>query len=96
MIDEVQQTLKQYKIKIELNESAKEYLVEKGSDFKYGARPLRRLIQKEIEDLISDLILKNEIKEDNIIKFYKEKESLKYKIEDIKKSEKNGKKVLQK
>ncbi|MCX8058506.1 MAG: ATP-dependent Clp protease ATP-binding subunit [Spirochaetes bacterium] len=96
MIEEVQTTLKNYKIKIEISDSAKDYLIEKGADSKYGARPLRRLIQKEIEDLLSDLILKGEAKEDSIVKFFSEKGLLKFKIEDVKKSEKNGKKVLQK
>jgi ATP-dependent Clp protease ATP-binding subunit ClpC len=45
---------------IELSESAKDYLATKGYDSAMGARPLRRLIQKEIEDIISEKLLDSE------------------------------------
>ena len=48
-------------IKLEVTASAKSFILEKGTDLKYGARPLRRAIQKHIEDEISDMILKSEI-----------------------------------
>ena len=41
---------------------AKKYLLEKGTDTKYGARPLRRSIQRYLEDELSDMILKSELK----------------------------------
>ncbi len=41
---------------------AKEYLLKKGTDLKYGARPLRRAIQRYLEDELSERILKSEIK----------------------------------
>ena len=50
-------TLEQMKLSIELDEDAKNYLVEKGHDSKYGARPLRRAIQNEIEDPLAEQIL---------------------------------------
>ena len=50
-------TLEQMKLSIELDEQAKNYLVEKGYDSKYGARPLRRAIQNEIEDPLAEQIL---------------------------------------
>ena len=50
-------TLEQMKLSIELDEDAKNYLVEKGYDSKYGARPLRRAIQNEIEDPLAEQIL---------------------------------------
>ena len=40
---------------------AKKFLLNKGTDLKYGARPLRRSIQRYIEDEISDMILKSEV-----------------------------------
>ena len=46
---------------LEVSIDAKNYILEKGTDLKYGARPLRRAIQKYIEDPISDMILKSEI-----------------------------------
>ena len=39
----------------------KNYILEKGTDLKYGARPLRRAIQRYIEDPISDMILRSEV-----------------------------------
>jgi ATP-dependent Clp protease ATP-binding subunit ClpC len=44
-------------IKVELTKGAKEFLVEKGYDAKFGARPLRRAIQKYIEDPMAEAIL---------------------------------------
>ena len=48
-------------IKLEVSIDAKNYILEKGTDLKYGARPLRRAIQRYIEDPISDMILKSEV-----------------------------------
>ncbi len=61
-------TLEQMKISIELDDEAKKYIVEKGYDEKYGARPLRRTIQNEIEDNIAEKILEGQIKEGNKVK----------------------------
>ena len=48
-------------IKLGVSIDAKNYILEKGTDLKYGARPLRRAIQRYIEDPISDMILKSEV-----------------------------------
>ena len=48
-------------ISLEISTEAKNYILEKGTDLKYGARPLRRAIQRYIEDPISDMILKSEV-----------------------------------
>ena len=48
-------------ITINVTEDAKHYLAEKGYDDKFGARPLRRAIQKYIEDEVSELILLGEL-----------------------------------
>jgi ATP-dependent Clp protease ATP-binding subunit ClpC len=50
-----------------LDESAKEFLVEKGFDEKFGARPLRRAIQKYIEDPLAEEILRGSFKEGTTI-----------------------------
>ncbi|NBV05726.1 MAG: ATP-dependent chaperone ClpB [Proteobacteria bacterium] len=50
-------------IKATLEESAKNYLAEKGYDSTYGARPLKRLIQHEIENIFADKILRGEVLE---------------------------------
>ena len=46
------------KITLNLSKSAKEFLIEKGTDLLYGARPLKRAIQKYIEDPLAEEILK--------------------------------------
>ena len=48
-------------ISLSVSKSAKQFILDKGTDIKYGARPLRRAIQKHIEDEISEMILKGEI-----------------------------------
>jgi len=57
MMDQVRGELSEKEIDLELSQSAKEYLGEKGFDPVLGARPLRRLIQNEIEDSLSDEVL---------------------------------------
>ena len=53
--------------KIKLTKKAKDFLAEKGFDKDYGARPLKRSIQKYLEDLIAEEILKSKINEGDII-----------------------------
>ncbi len=48
-------------ISLDVSNEAKNYILEKGTDLKYGARPLRRAIQRYVEDPISDMILKSEV-----------------------------------
>ena len=62
MLAETAKVLQDKDITMEVSSEAKEFLLEQGTDFKYGARPLRRAIQRHIEDEISDMILKSEIK----------------------------------
>lgn len=49
-------------IHLKLRNSAKELIVEKGTDTKYGARPLRRALQTELEDKLADAILNGDIR----------------------------------
>ena len=60
--------------KIEISNSAKDFLVEKGFDRKYGARPLNRAIQKYVEDLLAENVVTNKIKEGDKILIDKLKE----------------------
>ena len=53
--------------KIKLTKKAKDFLAKKGFDKDYGARPLKRAIQKYLEDLIAEEILKSKINEGDII-----------------------------
>ena len=68
MLKEIIQDVKDKGMTIEITDTAKEFILEKGYDSKYGARPLRRTIQKYIEDELSELYLKGVYKEgSNII-----------------------------
>ncbi len=51
----------QLDMKLTIRDSVKKYIVEKGTDTKYGARPLRRAMQTELEDKIAEAILNGEI-----------------------------------
>lgn len=68
MIAEINKMLVEKSISIELTDKAKDYIITKGFDKKYGARSLRRFIQKEIEDELSIEILNEHIEvNDHII-----------------------------
>lgn len=58
MVQEVAKRLAESEIKVEVTEAGKEYLAREGFDEDYGARPLRRAIQKEIEDRLSEEMLR--------------------------------------
>jgi ATP-dependent Clp protease ATP-binding subunit ClpB len=51
------------KITIELEGAAKDWLAEKGYDPAYGARPLKRVIQKYVQDPLAELILSGRVKD---------------------------------
>lgn len=68
MLKEVNNELKKFNSKVELTSKAKKQLAKVGYDVKYGARQLRREIQKNIENKLAELILKNEKINDKIIR----------------------------
>ncbi|MDY6084300.1 MAG: ATP-dependent Clp protease ATP-binding subunit [Dialister sp.] len=59
MLRQVEQKLAHFNVKLDVSDKAEDTLIAHGSDFEYGARPLKRTIQKEMEDPISELILKD-------------------------------------
>lgn len=59
MLAKVGEKLARFEVKLDASEEAKKLLIAHGTDVEYGARPLRRTIQKEVEDPISELILKD-------------------------------------
>ena len=67
MIYEINDAIKERNITIHLSDEAKESIIDKGFDRKYGARSLRRAIQKEIEDYISSEILYGNVKDGDTI-----------------------------
>ena len=60
MIRKTNESLKKRGLSLKLDEKALKYIIEKGYAPEYGARPLRRLIEQEIEDAITDYILSGE------------------------------------
>ena len=60
-------TTEQMGISLLVDEKAKEFLIDKGYDPKYGARPLRRTLQNEIEDNLAEAILNKEVKENDTV-----------------------------
>ncbi|MBT4727096.1 MAG: ATP-dependent Clp protease ATP-binding subunit, partial [Bacteroidetes bacterium] len=65
-IQELKGRLAEMDFEIELTAEAIEFLVQKGYDPKYGARPLQRAIQKYLEDKIAEELLKSEVKEGEV------------------------------
>ena len=61
-LDKVRERLIEHAITIDVTEAALEWIAKKGYDPEYGARPIRRLIQSEVEDRLSDGILSGEFK----------------------------------
>ncbi len=61
--------------KIKLNDEAKDFLAEKGYDSAFGARPLKRAIQKYVEDPLAEEIIKSELTEGDIIELTHDKDS---------------------
>ncbi len=68
LVQEIVDRLKERNIELQLTEGAKEFIANKGYDPVLGARPLRRAIQKYIEDPLADEILKGRFQEGSIIK----------------------------
>ena len=67
MIDDLRQRLIVQGMSIELTEAAKKHVAEKGTDTAFGARPLRRAIQRLIEDPLSEEVLEGKWGEGSII-----------------------------
>ena len=68
LMSDVTKRLKERELQLEITSEAMQLLVKEGSDFTMGARPLKRAIQRLIEDPVSDLILKGDATEGKTIK----------------------------
>lgn len=68
MLKEVQEEVRERNITLDITEEAKEFILKEGYDEKYGARPLRRAIQKYVEDEISEAYLHKRFHEGSNIK----------------------------
>ena len=67
MLNDTIKALVDKNISMHISEESKKYLLKQGTDLKFGARPLRRAIQRYIEDELSDMILKQELKNGEIV-----------------------------
>ena len=63
VLDEINKKLKDQFIKVEYTEAALDFIVKEAYDPSYGARPLRRFVQKDIETNLSKMILSNQVRE---------------------------------
>ena len=68
LISDLEKRLEDKHIKLELSENAKKYLINNGYDEVYGARPLKRFVQKKLETLIAKKILTGEILPNSTVK----------------------------
>lgn len=75
-ITKVVNRLKGKNLKLELDEAAKDFLVEKGYDPQYGARPMRRAVERYLEDPLAEEILRGHLHEGEPIKVSSDKEKL--------------------
>ena len=82
MLKDTSKALQDKDITLEVSSKAKNYLLEKGTDIKFGARPLRRAIQRYIEDELSEMILRGQLIDGQKVVVDFEKDKLKFKIED--------------
>lgn len=85
MLKDTQNVLNDRNIKMYVSDEAKSFLLEKGTDLKYGARPLRRAVQRYIEDELSDMILKSELLNGQTIFIDAKDNNLTFKVESEKK-----------
>ena len=76
MMNAVQKKMDNMNITIDISDKALEYLMKKGSDFEYGARPLKRVIQREIEDAVSELILEGTLQGKKVLHIDEKEEKL--------------------
>ena len=67
MTRDVIQRLKSLDIDLKISEEAVKLIAKEGLDLEYGARPLKRVIQRELEDTLSEAILKGDIKKGNSV-----------------------------
>ncbi len=83
MKDIMKRTSEQMSITIEIDEAAKDYLIQKGYDEKYGARPLRRTIQSSLEDKLAEEILSGTVKTGDTVLITAGDDGLKFSVREL-------------
>ena len=80
VLDDINKKLKEQYMRIEYTDAALDFIVKEAYDPSYGARPLRRFVQKDIETNLSKMILANEVKENDVILIDSDGYTLSYNI----------------
>jgi ATP-dependent Clp protease ATP-binding subunit ClpC len=75
-VEKVLERLRRKSLHLELDEKAKDFLVEKGYDPQYGARPMRRAVERFFEDPLAEEILKGSLREGEPIQVTADKDKL--------------------
>jgi ATP-dependent Clp protease ATP-binding subunit ClpC len=78
-VEKVLERLRKKNLRLELDEKAKDLLVEKGYDPQYGARPMRRAVERFFEDPLAEEILKGALREGELIQVTAENDKLVFK-----------------
>ena len=81
MLKDTVKALVDKNISLNVSENAKDFILEKGTNLKYGARPLRRAIQRYVEDEISEMILKGDVHDGQTINVDIKNNELKFNVE---------------
>lgn len=81
ILEGINERLKEQYIKVEFTDKALDYIVEEAYDPAYGARPLKRFVQKDIETNLSKMILGGEVPENSVVKVDSDGKDLIYKVE---------------
>ena len=81
MLNDTRKALSDKNINLNISNEAKMFLLNKGTDIKYGARPLRRAIQRYLEDELSDMILRSELLNGNTVNVTEANDKLSFSIE---------------
>ncbi len=80
MLKDTVNALKEKDITIEISKTAKNFILEKGTDVKFGARPLRRAIQRYLDDELSEMILRGELLDGKTVTVNLKNDKLKFEI----------------
>ena len=80
MLNDTQKALNEKDIKMQISKDAKMYILDKGTDIKFGARPLRRAIQRYIEDELSEMILRGTLLDGQNVNVELQEGTLKFEV----------------
>ena len=80
MLNDTQKALNEKDIKMQISKEAKMYILGKGTDIKFGARPLRRAIQRYVEDELSEMILRGTLLDGQNVNIELQEDKLKFEV----------------